>query len=105
MYLSLTPGFTLDVSRRKDSIENIIHFELLNVELATRRTIESVAENAVKRAEGTAIDTKKATIMGSCKYTLFPENIKFEINFYKNYICSPRSLTGRTTDLKKVYQL
>lgn len=61
-------GFTLDVSRRKDSIENILHFELLNLEVANKKTIEAVAESAVQRSAGTGTnDSKKATLMGSCK--------------------------------------
>ena len=62
-------GFTIDINRRKDSPDNIVHFELLNVEVATKRTIEAVAESAVQRSTGQSNDTKKVTLMGSCKLT------------------------------------
>ena len=62
-------GFTLDINRRKDSPDNILLFELLNIESGNKKTIESVAESAVQRSRGSnPVESKKATLMGFCKF-------------------------------------
>lgn len=65
-------GFTLDINRRKDSPDNILLFELLNIESGNKKTIESVAESAVQRSRGSnPVESKKATLMGHYELNLW----------------------------------